>query len=263
MIDTNNPDQFDLELHNVTSTNLYELLFKANITDSEWEFGQIAVPDPSTNNLWFLPVNNDAPQKFFRAASGNGYVSVGIYPYFDPIIEPTSTNETTQPGWFVISVFPPNENDLTVVYKLSGSAVNGVDYTNIPVSITIPAGQQSANVYIQAKYDPKIDFDEYCVLSILLTNGYLVDPNASSATLTIGDNLTNMIQAVLTNLPVADLDYYSPSNSLIASAYYPYWNGGTNYFARIWTYFVTNSGAVVTNVAITSWSYAGGSLGRG
>ncbi|HEV2390894.1 MAG TPA: hypothetical protein VG146_00885 [Verrucomicrobiae bacterium] len=85
LIDTNNPDQFDLELHNVTSTNLYELLFKANITDSEWEFGQIAVPDPSTNNLWFLPVNNDAPQKFFRAASGNGYVSVGIYPYFDPM----------------------------------------------------------------------------------------------------------------------------------------------------------------------------------
>lgn len=68
-----------------------------------------------------------------------------------------------------------------------------------------------------------------------------------------------MIQAVLTNLPAADLDYYSPSNSLIASAYYPDWNSGTNYFARIWTHLTTNSGTVITNVGMTNWSYAGGS----
>ncbi|HEV2391526.1 MAG TPA: hypothetical protein VG146_04095 [Verrucomicrobiae bacterium] len=266
LLDTNNPGYVDLVLHNASSpTTFYQILTNISITKPlSWYFGQIAPGDSSSNNLWFsiLPylVASGAPtNQFFRAVSGSEVVSVNIYPYFNPIIEPSSTNQTTQPGWFVISVYPINANDVTVVYNLSGSAVNGVDYTNIPTSITIPAGQQNANVYIQAKYDPKIDFDESCVLSLVLTNGYLVEPSAPSATLTISDNLTNMIQAVLTNLPVADLDYYSPSNSLIASAYYPYWNGGTNYFARIWTYFTTNSGTVATNVAITNWSYAGGS----
>src|SRR5262249_15246129 len=38
--------------------------------------------------------------------------------------------------------------DLTVNFTITGTATNGVDYTTIPASVTIPAGQASATVTV-------------------------------------------------------------------------------------------------------------------
>lgn len=43
--------------------------------------------------------------------------------------------------------------DLTVNYKLKGSAVNGVDYQQLPTSVTIPAGASSVKVKIKPEDD--------------------------------------------------------------------------------------------------------------
>lgn len=43
--------------------------------------------------------------------------------------------------------------DLTVQYKLKGSAVNGIDYQELPTSVTIPAGASSVKVKIRPTDD--------------------------------------------------------------------------------------------------------------
>ncbi len=54
-----------------------------------------------------------------------------------------------------VTVNAPNvvSQPYTVYYNISGTAINGVDYTQIPDSVIIPAGQSSANLIIQPLYD--------------------------------------------------------------------------------------------------------------
>ena len=47
----------------------------------------------------------------------------------------------------------PNGSDLTVGYTVSGTATPGVDYTPLPGSITIPAGQDSIVLNIDGILD--------------------------------------------------------------------------------------------------------------
>jgi len=52
---------------------------------------------------------------------------------------------------FVISASPTNHTQATVHFTMSGGAQQGVDYTLSPSgSVTIPAGQPSANVTLHA-----------------------------------------------------------------------------------------------------------------
>ncbi|MFH0894809.1 MAG: choice-of-anchor L domain-containing protein [Bacteroidota bacterium] len=54
---------------------------------------------------------------------------------------------------FTFSLDQPSTVDKTVNYTIAGTATNGIDYSHIANSLTIPAGQTSATVYIEAISD--------------------------------------------------------------------------------------------------------------
>ena len=71
-------------------------------------------------------------------------------------------------GSFVFSRLPgaSNASPLTVGYIVSGTATPGVDYTALPGSITIPAGQNSAVVNIQGILDFTAEGAETVILNL-------------------------------------------------------------------------------------------------
>jgi hypothetical protein len=109
--------------------------------------------------------------------------------------------------------------DLQVVYTLSGSAINGTDYTNLSGTVTVPADTLRVSIPIQPLFDPTPDFDELVTLTLVLTNGYLIDPNNPSATMVISEcatRLTNLFAIVATNVPFpSGIDYHPPTQKLI------------------------------------------------
>ncbi|MCF8464951.1 MAG: choice-of-anchor L domain-containing protein [Flavobacteriales bacterium] len=71
-------------------------------------------------------------------------------------------------GSFVFSRLPgaSNSSPLTVGYLVSGTATPGVDYTALPGSVTIPAGQNSAVVNIEGILDYTTEGTETVVLNL-------------------------------------------------------------------------------------------------
>lgn len=78
---------------------------------------------------------------------------------------------------------------LTVNVALSGTAENGSDYTTIPATITIPAGQASVTIPIHAIDDNVAEATEEVVLTVQGSSGYSAG-NPGSAKVTIADNET-------------------------------------------------------------------------
>ena len=60
----------------------------------------------------------------------------------------TSSFEGCSNGAFTFTLATPPQQPYTINYTIGGSATNGVDYQNIPSSVTIPAGQTSVTVPI-------------------------------------------------------------------------------------------------------------------
>ncbi|MGB1205428.1 MAG: choice-of-anchor L domain-containing protein [Chitinophagales bacterium] len=82
---------------------------------------------------------------------------------FDAVVEavvPSNVNDITDTyegcidGYFLFERSDPdNSTDLTIEYTIGGTATIGDDYTTIPTSVTIPAGQDSVYLPIEAFLD--------------------------------------------------------------------------------------------------------------
>lgn len=76
---------------------------------------------------------------------------------------------------------------LTVIYNLTGTAANGVDYETNMLSVVIPAGETNVTVTIVPVDDLEAEFTETVRLVILVSPDYTRDP-PTAATGIIGDN---------------------------------------------------------------------------
>lgn len=240
-LDTNLSNYVDLVLHGATN-GYWQLLNRTDLTNPPpGSFGEILYDDGTTNELFYTPLADDVPPiQFFRAVGGDTVVSLKLDHYFYTPAEPCSPTGIGQTGIFEVDVNPTVPRNLTVVYTIGGSASNGVDYTNITGSVIIPANTSVGNIYIQPLYDTLLEFDESVTLTLVLTNGYVADPNNYTATEWISDCISNEFTIVATNLPAPiGIDYFSPSNSLVLSWNYDF--GETNNFILFNTnHFITN-----------------------
>ncbi|MEQ1826240.1 MAG: PA14 domain-containing protein [Pirellula sp.] len=83
-------------------------------------------------------------------------------------------------------------NAITVEYAIRGNATNSVDYSALSGSITIPAGQISANINITATSDAFVEGNETLVVEIKAGTGYRVGRTSQRiATVTIQDDVTS------------------------------------------------------------------------
>jgi hypothetical protein len=70
-------------------------------------------------------------------------------------------------GAFTVSRSGTTENSLLVFFELSGTARNGVDYLELPRSITIPAGSASASITIKPINDSLVEGTETVVVTLV------------------------------------------------------------------------------------------------
>lgn len=115
----------------------------------------------NANSLDSALIIDLAPGGYTIQVSGAGGTSgVALVEAYDitpasvPLVSVLATKPTTDtsganPAVFTISRTGATTEPLTVFYTLSGSAVSGVDFVNVPGSVTIPAGASSATVEIK------------------------------------------------------------------------------------------------------------------
>jgi len=115
----------------------------------------------STSSLDSALIVDLAPGSYTIQVSGVGGTSgVALVEAYDltpsslPLVsvlasKPSTDTAGASPGVFTISRTGSTTDPMTVYYTLSGSAVSGVDYINVPGSVTIPAGASSATVEIK------------------------------------------------------------------------------------------------------------------
>ena len=220
--DTNLAGYVDLFLHGATN-GFWQLFSKFDLNPPlgirYWTPGQFINDNTGTNLVVFDPVFMGTPTEFFRALFGNTVVRILPFHYAQTPTEPCSPTVLGETGVFEVDVNPTVPYDLAVVYTISGSAINGLDYTNISGTLIVPANSSVGNIYIQPLYEAILDFDESVTLTLVPTNGYLIDPVYPAATMLISecpDRLTNLFSVVATNVPTpSGIDYHPPTQKLI------------------------------------------------
>ncbi|HEV2208221.1 MAG TPA: hypothetical protein VG167_05560 [Verrucomicrobiae bacterium] len=257
---------FGVAIHGVTNKyrGYWQLLSNPVVNLRPWGFGEIQTNTGSTNDLYFSPIADDKPMSYFWAAGGDNIASISGP---QDATEPDSFGNGGIDGSFTVYLYDYNTNPVTVWYSMSGTALPGLDYSNYVSrgtgtfdvthrvgSFTIDTGQQEATVTVHPLYDTNADFEEPAVFTLILTNGYLVDPSNSTATVYIRDNYgTNSygpFSVVATNVPVpAGIDYHAPTHSLLIGVNFP--DGEPNNFDLLGT-----------NNVLTAWSGLHGVAGE-
>jgi len=143
---------------------------------------------------------------------------------------------------------------LTVFYRVTGSASNGVDYATLPGWVTIPAGAASAPVVVSPLDDNRIERTESVILTLLqppcVTSNavsagcYLVgEPDRAIAFIRDNDSLSNRPPTVAIISPANGARFVAPVNvRLVAAAQDP-----DGWVTTVEFFDGTNSLGVVSN----------------
>ncbi|MBI3880604.1 MAG: hypothetical protein HY301_11155, partial [Verrucomicrobia bacterium] len=179
-----------LRLHNTEPSNYYQLLSTNLLTNQpgEWTLGQIITGATDTNVMEFDPVFTDTETKtFFRVHQAPNIVSIEAT---QNAYEPRAAiGDAGEIGIFYLSLGNTNPTtNVTVYYRISGSASNGVDYSNLSGVVTIPKNPGFTEIHVLPIEDNLNEGTELVVLTIIQTNDYLIVSNESVAALTISDN---------------------------------------------------------------------------
>lgn len=251
---TNVPDDaaVDVVLNGLKADKYYQLLLKTDLNEHAWTLGPVyfnAAQFGLTNHDFGEFSSADSPMKYFEAVEGTNQAS--IVATTNNAVEPGPGNTpAARDGSF--SVFRQRTGSaLTVYYTISGTASNGVDYTTITNFVTFQANDDTKLITIHPLADSVIEFEEPVVLTLLLTNGYVIDPTAPAAMITINDYFpTNLFTTNLfVNAPIG-IDYSPSASALLASVNYESaGSGGSPFnFLKINSNGTTNQWSGVANL---------------
>jgi len=85
----------------------------------------------------------------------------------DPEAAETGLLTPSNPAVFNVSRTGGTDRPLVVFYRIGGSAVNGVDYSEIPHRVEIPSGASAANIFIRPIDDNLVEGTETVVLKLV------------------------------------------------------------------------------------------------
>jgi hypothetical protein len=159
----------------------YFIQGRASLTDTDWSqaAGPIVATGTTTTNCVALPT----PFRFFRVVR-EGAVSL-------PTVTVTATDASATEGGSDFAVLTitrtePSSAPLVVNFALSGAAVEGQDFAPIGTSVTIPAGELSAEIVVQALTDSETEAPETLTLTLVADAAYTLGTPAD-ASITILD----------------------------------------------------------------------------
>lgn len=178
-----------LTLHGTVETDWYQLLSKTNLAAAgAWTLGELLQGYPGTNRTDFAPVNmGDSTNLFFRAQHQSGYVFIlsAQDAYESNAVFNATTGSVTVQSTFA--------SDVTVYYRVSGTASNGVDYTSLSGVLTIPSSTGLGTIEVHPTSDGIAEGEETVIITLIQTNSYLIAPNNQSRTISIED-LSTVVQ---------------------------------------------------------------------
>jgi len=86
----------------------------------------------------------------------------------DPLAaEPDPTSDHLDTATFKIHRTGPTDSALTVFYRLGGTALNGVDYSELPYSAEIPAGARAVEVVVKPIDDLLVEGTESVIIKLV------------------------------------------------------------------------------------------------
>lgn len=103
-----------------------------------------------------------------------------------PTAEHPGHADAEDTGTFTVTRSGDTTGDLIVRVAITGTAANGTDYTSVADTVTIPAGQASANITVAPLQDGIAEGAETVIVTLAADNAYTVG-TADAATVTIGD----------------------------------------------------------------------------
>jgi hypothetical protein len=175
------------------------------ITWSNAPAGDYVLTAKATDNLG-ASTTSDPVNISVQAPSGLPLVSIHA-------TDPFASEAETNTGTFTVyrSGGTNASQDLTVVYAIGGTASNGVDYVQIPSSVTIPGGSNSSAITITPINDVLAEGVETVVLTLQTNGTYLLGPDRS-ATVFIADDdrITNSRPVVHITAPTNGAVFAGP-----------------------------------------------------
>jgi hypothetical protein len=194
--------QASLILHGTVPDDRYQLL-STNVLSSDgltWTLGDYIIIGAAGTNQTPVTANiGTNPQLFFWAHHANPVLA--IFADTNAIAPNPATGDPGQAGDFLLQCEYPLTNDLTVYYSMSGAS-NGVDYDYLNGVATLSASDQpSTNIIVIPTANNRMQGDKTVTLTLLQTNDYLIDPNYTSASITILDSYT--LVGIYEDQPVA------------------------------------------------------------
>ena len=217
LIALTNNNNVSVQATNVQWDQYLELLSKTDLVNQVvWTPEQEGFLDEGwPREVVFTVPENGRTNLFFWAVEGSSHVGIDIS--LDRNAIRPGLCYTGQAGIFTVhrDSVPDSGSSLTVWYQVSGSAINGLDYTNVSGSVTIEADKYWQPIEVDA-LSRFILTNQTVTVTLLMTNDYVPDPNyAWSATILIEPNVFGLAVTNLTD-PIG-MDYHPPTESLLVS----------------------------------------------
>ena len=134
--------------------------------------------------------------------------TVNINDTDDSIITVTATTpnaaEPNIDGLFTISANNPSSTPTTVTFTVTGTAINGTDYTNVPVTVIIPANTTSVTIPVDVIDDATVELTETVVITLVSTNNPSITVNTTPATVNISDDEASTVSVTATTPNAAE-----------------------------------------------------------
>lgn len=112
--------------------------------------------------------------------------------------DPIATESGSEQGRFLAVRTGSTDRPLTVFYRLSGSAENGVDYGELVGHVVIPEGEYFAPIQLEAVDDELVEGNEYAVATLVvspvaspLPSYFICWPHRGTVTILDNDKPTN------------------------------------------------------------------------
>ena len=227
-------------------------------------FSTFTIPaESSTLDIVLTPASDTAAEGpetvTFALAAGAGYlitpnagaaqVVIADDDTVLPKISLAATTDTADEGTGAVGVFTvtrtgSTEVNVTVNYTVTGTAGSGVDYNALSGSVVIPSGNRTAVVNLTPINDTQVEPMETVLLTLSTNAAYVLDPTASSATVSLFDDDTNVVTLSVADASAREVDLTEPGNAAD--------NG---------TYLVTRTGDV--SAALTVYYSVAGSPSTG
>jgi len=133
--------------------------------------------------------------------------------------DPEASEPGLNTGTFHVYRNGSTSNSLTVFYRMSGTASNGIDYVTLPGTVTIPAGTNFAPIILQPIDDNLLEGTETAILTAIPSplgapTTYTVGSPAS-VTISILDDESNQPPVVSIVNPTNGASFSAPTNVLL------------------------------------------------